>query len=240
LENRVAERTADLEAKNKELETFTYSVSHDLKAPLRGIEGYSKLLVEDHAGQLDEEGLAFLNTIRSATNQMSRLIEDLLSYSRLERRSLTNDKVNIADMVTNLLNERKRDIQQRKIRVVNQIPDERVVIDQQAMNQALRNLIDNAIKFIRPESSPEIVFSLTSKSDVDILSISDNGIGFEMKFNEKIFDIFQRLHLADDYPGTGIGLALVKKAMQRMGGRVWAESEPGKGSTFYLEFPRGN
>lgn len=240
LENRVAERTADLEAKNKELETFTYSVSHDLKAPLRGIEGYSKLLVEDHAGQLDEEGLAFLNTIRSATNQMSRLIEDLLSYSRLERRSLTNDKVNIADMVTNLLNERKRDIQQRKIRVVNQIPDEWVVFDQQAMNQALRNLIDNAIKFLRPESSPEIVFSLTSKSDVDILSISDNGIGFEMKFNEKIFDIFQRLHLADDYPGTGIGLALVKKAMQRMGGRVWAESEPGKGSTFYLEFPRGN
>ncbi len=239
LENRVTERTADLEAKNKELETFTYSVSHDLKAPLRGIEGYSKLLMEDHAEQLDEEGLVFLNTIRSATNQMSRLIEDLLSYSRLERRSLTNDKVNITEMVANLIYERKRDLQHRNVRVINQIPDEWVVIDQQAMNQALRNLFDNAIKFARTDVTPEIIFSLTIKPDVDILAIRDNGIGFEMKYNDKIFDIFQRLHLADDYPGTGIGLALVKKAMQRMNGRVWAESEPGKGSTFYLEFPRG-
>lgn len=239
LENRVASRTADLEAKNKELETFTYSVSHDLKAPLRGIEGYSKLLLEDHAGQLDEEGKAFLYTIRQATTQMSRLIEDLLSYSRLERRSLTSDKVNLADMITRSISERQADLQQKKIRVVNRIPDEWVVIDQQALSQALRNIFDNAIKFSKKSGSAEIVCSLTSQPDAVVLSIADNGIGFDMKYNEKIFDIFQRLHLADDYPGTGIGLALVKKAMQRMGGNAWAESEPGKGSTFYLEFPRG-
>jgi PAS domain S-box-containing protein len=237
LEQRVMERTADLEAKNKELETFTYSVSHDLKAPLRGIDGYSKLLLEDHAEQLDEEGMSFLQTIRQATLQMNRLIEDLLSYSRLERRAFNNDKVNLLSLVNHILLERQNDLATRGIAVHKDVADIWVNLDEKAMEQALRNLVDNAIKFTTDQSNPSIEIGLKSDTGKYILFVKDNGIGFDMKYHEKIFDIFQRLHLAEDYPGTGIGLALVKKAMQRLGGRAWAESAPGSGSTFYLEFP---
>ncbi len=238
LEHRVAERTADLEAKNKELETFTYSVSHDLKAPLRGIEGYSRLLIEDHADQLGDEAISFLQTIRSATNQMNQLIEDLLSYSRLERRALTSDKLDLKYMVDHLIKERQADIDDRPLQIMNEIPSIFIQVDQRAIDQALRNLLDNAIKFTRNQNQPKIHFSLTTNLDTYIISVSDNGIGFDMKYRERIFDIFQRLHLADDYPGTGIGLALVKKAMQRIGGKAWATSKVGQGSTFYLEFPK--
>jgi light-regulated signal transduction histidine kinase (bacteriophytochrome) len=239
LEGRVADRTADLEAKNKELETFTYSVSHDLKAPLRGIEGYSRLLVEDHAGQLDEEGITFLQTIRSATNQMNQLIEDLLSYSRLERRALTSDKVDLRFIIDHLIKEREDEIRNRSVEIKNDVPSTYVNLDQRAFDQALRNLLDNALKFTRQNEFPEIHFALSETSDSVILSIADNGIGFDMKYKDRIFDIFQRLHLPDDYPGTGIGLALVKKAMQRIGGRAWATSSIGMGSTFFLEIPKG-
>jgi light-regulated signal transduction histidine kinase (bacteriophytochrome) len=239
LERRVADRTADLEAKNKELETFTYSVSHDLKAPLRGIEGYSRLLVEDHADQLDQEGIGFLQTIRTATNQMNQLIEDLLSYSRLERRALTSDQVDLRFIVDHLIKEREDEIKNRSVEITNEVPSVFVNLDQRAFDQALRNLLDNALKFTRQQEYPEIHFSLSSNDESYILSISDNGIGFDMKYKDRIFDIFQRLHLPDDYPGTGIGLALVKKAMQRIGGRVWATSNIGLGSTFYLEIPKG-
>lgn len=236
LEKRVAERTADLETKNSELESFTYSVSHDLKVPLRGIEGYSRLLIEDHQAQLDPEGIEFLTTIRQATNQMSQLIEDLLAYSRLERRALMKARVDICQLVNNILRERQVDIQQKEIEVILETTACVVTIDERALEQAIRNLIDNAIKFTFPERKPVIQIRLKSEGEKYILSVQDNGIGFDMKYQEKIFDIFQRLHIADDYPGTGIGLALVKKAMQRIGGRSWAVSEPGQGSTFYLEF----
>lgn len=240
LEKRVAERTEDLEAKNKELETFTYSVSHDLKAPLRGIEGYSRLLMEDHGKQLDPEGLEFLATIRQATSQMSRLIEDLLSYSRLERRLLKNDRVDLSTLIDNILRERQNEIKEKGVSVIVDVEPGRIQIDERALEQAMRNLIDNAIKFTSPDRKPVVEIQLKNIEGKYILSVQDNGIGFDMKYHEKIFDIFQRLHLAEDYPGTGIGLALVRKAMQRLGGRVWAESEPGAGSTFYLEFSGEN
>ena len=238
LEKRVAERTADLEAKNRELETFTYSVSHDLKAPLRGIDGYSRLLIEDHASQLDEEGLSFLKTVRSATGQMNQLIEDLLTYSRLERRSLTNESVDIKAMIENLILERKDDIRRNNIKLVQNIDKIDLSVDHKAVEQAMRNLLDNAIKFSSGNANPVIGISLTkSNKENIILCVEDNGIGIDMKYSDKIFDIFQRLHLPEEYPGTGIGLALVKKAMQRIGGRVWVESELGAGSKFYLEIP---
>ena len=236
LEKRVAERTADLEAKNKELETFTYSVSHDLKAPLRGIDGYSRLLMEDHSDRLDPEGLSFLMTIRQATIQMSQLIEDLLSYSRLERRALTANQVNLHYLIEEILRERKDDIEHKNIKVIFDVPEDELRIDEKALEQAVRNLVDNAIKFTSSEEKPIIEIRLKSEASKYILIVKDNGIGFDMKYHDKIFDIFQRLHLAEDYPGTGIGLALVKKAMHRIGGKAWAESQPGKGSTFYLEF----
>jgi PAS domain S-box-containing protein len=238
LENRVADRTADLESKNRELETFTYSVSHDLKAPLRGIDGYSRMLLEDHASQLDAEGLSFLNKIRLATKQMNQLIEDLLSYSRLERRALTSDRVDIHDMVCNLLLERKEDISRNNIEMIEVVPPMSISIDGKAVEQALRNLIDNAIKFSSGNVHPMIKVScLPVEGNSTILSVEDNGIGFDMKYCDRIFDIFQRLHLPEEYPGTGIGLALVKKAMLRIGGRVWAESRSGEGAKFYLEIP---
>ncbi len=238
LENRVADRTADLESKNRELETFTYSVSHDLKAPLRGIDGYSRILMEDHASQLDAEGLTFLNTIRLATKQMNQLIEDLLSYSRLERRVLTNDRVDLCDLVGSLLLERKEDIRRNNIETVEDVPTMSISIDEKALEQALRNVIDNAIKFSSGNSHPTIKVSyLQVEGNSTILCVEDNGIGFDMKYSDRIFDIFQRLHLPEEYPGTGIGLALVKKAMFRLGGRVWAESRPGEGAKFYLEIP---
>jgi signal transduction histidine kinase len=236
LEQRVQERTADLEAKNKELETFTYSVSHDLKAPLRGIDGYSRLLLEDHASRLDPEGLAFLQTIRRATTQMNQLIEDLLSYSRLERRNLTEATVDLKNLVDQIIRERKLDIESKNIHVKVDVPPQFVKIDGKALEQALRNVMDNAIKFASPDRVPEILIQLLSEDGKYILKVQDNGIGFDMKYHDKIFDIFQRLHLSETYPGTGIGLALVKKAMQRLGGTSWATSELDQGSTFYLEF----
>ena len=238
LEKRVEDRTKDLALKNQELETFTYSVSHDLKAPLRGIDGYSRLLLEEHSSQIDEEGLSFLRTIRTAAGQMNQLIEDLLSYSRLERRTMMNNQVDIHTIVNNLILERKDDIRRNKINVIQEIPSRKFAIDEKALEQALRNLLDNAIKFSSNNIMPKIkVTMIKADEEKSILCVEDNGIGFEMKYSEKIFDIFQRLHLPEEYPGTGIGLALVKKAMQRMGGRAWAESQPGMGAKFYLEIP---
>lgn len=238
LENRVAERTADLESKNHELETFTYSVSHDLKAPLRGIDGYSRLILEDHSSQLDAEGLEFLHTIRQATKQMNQLIEDLLSYSRLERRALSKESIDIQGLVKSLLLERSEDIHSNHIDIIEEIPPVSISVDGKALEQALRNLIDNAIKFSSGNAHPVIKVSGSLDSgNSTILCVEDNGIGFDMKYSDRIFDIFQRLHLPEEYPGTGIGLAIVRKAMIRLGGKVWAESQPDAGAKFYLDIP---
>jgi len=238
LEQRVAERTAELEAKNRELETFAYSVSHDLKAPLRGIDGYSRLLLEDYAAQLDEEGRTFLHTIRRATEQMNQLIDDLLTYSRLERRSLTPGRVNPRTLVEALLAERAADIGQRRVSLTVDIPCEYVVADSESLTLALRNLLDNALKFTRDVAQPRIEIGGRQTPDSCIIWVKDNGIGFDMRYHDRIFEIFQRLHRAEDYAGTGVGLAIVRKAAERMRGRVWAESAPGEGATFYLEIPR--
>jgi PAS domain S-box-containing protein len=238
LENRVEERTRDLENKNRELETFTYSVSHDLKAPLRGISGYSRLLMEDHSQQLDEEGLKFLQTICNSTEQMNELIEDLLSYTRLEKSSMIIRPVNLYPLMASILVDSASETSARRIKVSNYLPNITVQVDEKAIRQVLRNLIDNAIKFTRIVESPEIEITGKELSHSVILSIRDNGIGFDMKYHDRIFDIFQRLNPSDAYPGTGIGLAIVKKMMLRIGGKVWAESKPGEGTIFYLEIPK--
>lgn len=237
LEQRVAERTAELETVNKELETFTYSVSHDLKAPLRGIDGYSRLLLEDHAAGLDEEGRSFLANIRRGTQQMGQLIEDLLAYSRVERRTLQEERVNLPRLMEAVVAERADEIRARRVLVRTDIPCQEVIADLEGLAMALRNLLDNALKFTRNTSQPAIEIGGRQENASCILWVRDNGVGFEMKFNKRIFEIFQRLQRAEDFPGTGIGLAIVRKALQRMGGRAWAESSPGQGATFYLELP---
>lgn len=235
LEARVRERTAQLEAVNKELESFTYSVSHDLKAPLRGIDGYSRMLEKNHAAALDEEGREFVANIRQGTRRMARLIDDLLAYSRLERRAAQTGPVRLADVIEPLLDERAGEIGEQGVDIELRLDCPPVSADAEGLRLALRNLIDNALKFTRGVESPRIEIGARPGADGCRIWVRDNGVGFDMRFHDRVFEIFQRLHREQDYPGTGIGLAMVRKAMQRMGGRAWAESSPGAGATFYLE-----
>jgi len=238
LEQKVAERTADLQRKNRELETFAYSVSHDLKAPLRGIDGYSRLLLEDHAQSLNEEGREFLHAIRRGATQMAQLIDALLTYSRLERRSLSISRLEIQPLIQNLLNEFRLEIEKRGAQVIVNLPFEVVDHDYQSLYQALQNLLENALKFSANRSHPRIEIGGEEHPHSHILWVRDNGIGFDMQYHDRLFEIFQRLNHNEDYPGTGVGLAIVRKAMERIGGRVWAISAPGEGATFYLEIPK--
>jgi PAS domain S-box-containing protein len=237
---RLEETSWKLQSANSELETFAYSVSHDLKAPLRGIDGYSHLLAEDSADKLDEDGKIFLQNIRKATAHMGQLIDDLLTYSRLEQQAVTPRAVNVAEVVQELLGERKEEIERRKIKTAVEIPFKFITCDEEGLTQALRNLIDNALKFTRDTAEAQVQIGGRRTSRVTTLWVVDNGVGFDMKYHDRIFEIFQRLYTSDAYPGTGIGLSIVRKVMQRMGGRAYAESELGKGATFYLEFPTLN
>ncbi|MCK9451111.1 MAG: PAS domain S-box protein [Bacteroidales bacterium] len=227
-----------LEAKNKELETFTYSVSHDLKAPLRGIDGYSKLLLDLYEPKLNEEAQTFIKTIRSSTLQMNQLIDDLLEYSRLERSQLRIDRVEIKSLIQAVLSIYNNDLETANFKININIAATEISADAKGLTIAVRNLIENAIKFTKAEAEPSIQIKVEENDSSWIISVSDNGIGFDMKYHHKIFDIFQRLQKAEDYSGTGIGLAMVSKAMQRMNGKIWAESSVGVGSTFYLEIPK--
>lgn len=235
LEHKVDERTAQLLAKSKEMENFCYSVSHDLRAPLRGIDGYSRLLLEEYQDQFDEEGRNFLKNVRMATTHMTDLIEDLLAYSRLERRGISRTAVELSSFVSNLLDQYQA--RSKNVRLTVEVSDFHVSVDPDGLAIALRNLIDNAFKFSRYAPEPAIEIRAQAASSDCVLSVRDNGIGFDMRFYDKIFEIFQRLHRAEEYPGTGIGLAMVHKAMERIGGRVWAESQPGAGATFFLALP---
>lgn len=237
LEKRIAERTAELKALNQSLESFVYSVSHDLKAPLRGVEGYSRLLEEDYFDRLDDEGRLFISNIRTGVTRMNELINDLLAYSRMERCKLESHELDLTLLIHQALAECNEEITLHAIEIVADFPSFKVYGDREGLVLALRNLLGNAIKFSQGTPHPRIEFGACRNEDHVILWIRDNGIGFDMKYNSRIFEIFERLHRLEDYPGTGIGLALVKKAMQRMGGRVWAQSSPGEGATFSIELP---
>jgi signal transduction histidine kinase len=238
LEQRVDDRTAALAAKTKELETFSYSVAHDLKAPLRGIDGYSRLLLEEYTARLDEECRAFLQTIRDSTERMNQLIDDLLAYSRIERRALSVESIELRPFVETLVEERRAEMEERRINLTVEVNDGRVMADTEGLAQALRNYLDNAIKFSGGAPEPRVEVGVEETEKSCRLWVRDNGAGFDMKYHDRIFEIFQRLHRLEDYPGTGVGLAIVRKAMERMGGRAWAESGVGQGATFYLEIAK--
>lgn len=245
LERTLQRRTAELDRSvtrlkqvNQELETFTYSVSHDLKAPLRGIDDYSRLLLSEHHDRLDDEGREFLGHIRQATRHMGVLIDDLLAYSRLERRDLTTATLPLAALVDSALVGLQPDLTARGVRLEIDMPPGLCALgDAQGLTMSVRNLLDTAMKFSAASQPPQITITGTRTEEGVLLAIQDNGLGFDMKFHDRIFTIFQRLHRAEDYPGTGVGLAVVRKAMERMGGRVWAVSQPGQGATFTLELP---
>lgn len=232
------ESAKKLESANKELEAFTYSVSHDLKAPLRGIDGYSKLLLELYPEILNQEAQSFLNNIRSGTLQMNQLIEDLLAYSRLERTTVRDTEIDVKRIVNDIVENYREEIAARKIKILIDVKKTIILTDYNGLAMALRNLIENAIKFTKSTPTPVINISfIQSESDWEI-RVKDNGIGFKMDYHDRIFEIFQRLHHVEDYPGTGIGLALVKKALKRMGGSIRVESKPNSGATFFIKIPK--
>ena len=237
LEARVAERTAELDALNQSLESFVYSVSHDLKAPLRGVEGYSQLLQEDYGNALDEEGRLFIANIRNGVTRMGELIDDLLAYSRMERRRLDSNQLDLTTMIQQLLAEKADDIAAGGVEISTDLAAVWAQGDASGLSIVMRNLLENALKFSAKSTPPRIGISVWQENHDIVVKITDNGIGFDMIYHDRIFEIFQRLQRIEEYPGTGVGLALVKKAMQRMGGKVWAKSAPGQGASFYLQLP---
>lgn len=237
LEQRVADRTEQLSVANRELEAFSYTVSHDLKAPLRGIDGYSQLLEEEHGERLDDEGRQFIRRIRRGVQQMGALISDLLDYSRMERRAMEHQEVALLPLVELVLEGHSADIAAAGTAVHLEVQPMTLQLDREGLAVVLRNLVGNAVKFSQSNPQPVVEIGARSESGRRLLWVKDNGVGFDMKYHDRIFGIFQRLQRTEDYAGTGVGLALVAKAVQRMGGRVWAESVPGQGATFHLEFP---
>jgi hypothetical protein len=238
LERRVYQRTAELETKNRELETFAYSVSHDLKAPVRSIEGFAHVLLDEHLAQLDASGREYLERVLQSAERMRQLIDDLLSYSRLELEDVKWSAVDLRGLVQRLLEEFRREIDLAKTRVKVEIQCAPLKTDAAGLEQAMRNLIGNAIKFSARSPAPQVEILARDGDGFCHVTVRDNGIGFDMKYQERIFQVFQRLHPVNEYPGTGIGLAIVRKAMQRMGGKVRVESAPGQGADFFLEIPR--
>ena len=237
LEKRVLERTAQLEAANKELEAFSYSVSHDLRAPLRAVDGFSRIVVEKYAGRLDDDGRRMLGVVRSETQRMGRLIDDLLAFSRLGRQKIEPAQIDMHAQAQAVFDELAALEPGRKLRLdLHPLPPARGT--QAMIRQVWVNLISNAIKFTKEREVGEIEIGAREDGDSGpIYSVKDNGAGFDMRYAGKLFGVFQRLHSAEEFPGTGVGLALVQRIVQRHGGRVWAEAEVNRGATFYFTLP---
>jgi signal transduction histidine kinase len=239
LERRVAQRTGELEAANKELEAFSYSVSHDLRAPLRHIEGFIEILISTKAPSLDEEARKYLDTISESAKQMGRLIDDLLAFSRTARTEPKKTRVPAEDLVRSAISDLAREIGTRRIEwVVGQLPE--VEADPNLLRQVMMNLLGNAVKYTRPRAVARIEVSCHAEGNEDIFSVRDNGVGFDNRYAHKLFGVFQRLHRAADFEGTGVGLANVRRIIHRHGGRTWAEGEPDHGATFVFTLPRSS
>jgi PAS domain S-box-containing protein len=238
LELRVAERTAQLQAANKELESFSYTVSHDLRAPLRAISGFSEIIALRHRDNLNEEGRHYVDNIVQASERMGHLIDDLLTYARLGRMGVQKEPISLAS----LMNEIGRNMQghlaeiQGTLTIAENLP--MVTGDQTLLNQVFVNLIENGFIYHKPAVPPQVSLTYDNEDQHVVVKVSDNGIGIPAEYHKKIFNMFQRLHSEDEYPGTGIGLATVKKSIELLGGSVWVESKAGEGSTFFVRLRR--
>ena len=236
LEQRVAERTAQLQAVNKELEAFSYSVSHDLRAPLRHIDGFSQALLEDYTDKLDDAGKSYLREVRSASQEMAQLIDDVLQLARVTRSEMRREVVNLSDLARTITAELKKREPKRKV-ILNLGEELATRGDKRLLKIVLNNLLGNAWKFTAKRAEAEITFGGEQKNGENTYFIRDNGAGFDMAYVGKLFGAFQRLHTAGEFEGTGIGLATVQRIVYRHGGRVWAEGAVDEGATFYFTLP---
>ncbi|MEE9402369.1 MAG: ATP-binding protein, partial [Desulfobacteria bacterium] len=247
LEELVEERTSDLKARtteleqantevaatNKELEAFAYSVSHDLRAPLRSIDGFSLALMEDYPDKLDEQGKDYLRRVRSATQRMGMLIDDLLTLSRVTRSEMGRDTVDLSAMAQSIAEELQETQPERQVDFVI-APGLTTSGDSQLLNQLMENLLSNAWKFTGNHPQAKIELGTSQVDGKETFFVRDNGVGFDMTYVDKLFGVFQRLHSQEEFPGTGVGLATVQRIAHRHGGQVWAEGKPEKGATFYF------
>jgi PAS domain S-box-containing protein len=236
LEQRVTERTAQLEAANKELEAFSYSVSHDLRAPLRGVNGYVSMIKEDYTDRLDAEGNRLLDVVASEAKRMGTLIDDLLAFSRLGRQKMAATRIDMTSMVRVEFETLTRAAPEAAPRFeLHPLPP--AVGDPAMLRQVFANLLGNAIKFSHKHAHPVIEVGSRSGDREITYSVKDNGVGFDEQYRHKLFGVFQRLHSEAEFEGTGVGLALVQRVIHRHGGRVWAESKPDEGATFFFTLP---
>jgi len=237
VEERVAQRTAELEESNKELEAFSYSVSHDLRAPLRAMDGFSQAMLDDFGPQLPEEGQRYLKTIRYSAQQMSTLIDALLEFSRFNRQGLNKQAMDTSKLVHSALDELGFPWQERQVEIrVGDLPVSSG--DPVLLKQVWINLISNALKYTNKRKKAEIEIGSTKINGTECFFVRDNGTGFDMRYADKLFGVFERLHRMEDYEGTGIGLAMVQRIVNRHGGRVWANAAVDRGATF--NFTLGN
>jgi signal transduction histidine kinase len=236
-EKKIIERTAELEASNQEMESFSYSVSHDLRAPIRAINGFANILEESQQEKIDDEGKELLKIITSEGKRMGQLIDDLLAFSRLGRKEIEKSDIDMETMVNSVVEE-ILNLNKGTYKAKIMIKDLSVARgDPALLRQVWVNLISNALKFSNHNSLPLIEIGSFYKEGSVVYYIKDNGVGFDMKYYDKLFGVFQRLHSNEEFEGTGIGLAIIKRTITRHGGNVWAEGEINKGSTFYFSLP---
>jgi light-regulated signal transduction histidine kinase (bacteriophytochrome) len=235
LESKVLERTAELEAVNKELASFSYSVSHDLRAPLRAVDGYARMLEEDYAARLDDEGRRLLKVVRDSAGRMGQLIDDLLNFSRLGRQPIVRQNVDMARLAREVVDELRGDFAASV--EAGELPPARG--DRALLKQVWLNLVANALKYSGKQAAPRVEITGQTEGEESIYCVRDNGAGFDMRYVGKLFGVFQRLHSQEDFAGTGVGLAIVQRVVTRHGGRVWAEGEPGAGARFFFSLPAG-
>jgi len=238
LNQELTKRSTDLLAINKELEAFAYSISHDLRAPLRHMVGFTELLQKNSSSLLDEKGRRYMMMILESAKRMGTLIDDLLAFSRIGRAETRETMVSLDQLIKEVQNEVSSDTEGRNVTwKIGPLPD--LYGDRSMLKMVLVNLISNAVKFTRTRQQPQIEIGCTAKrEDGVVVFVRDNGVGFDMKYVNKLFGVFQRLHRTEEFEGTGIGLATVQRIIHRHGGQVWAEGEVGSGATFYLSLPR--
>ena len=236
-EAKLESKVLELEAANKELEAFSYSVSHDLRAPLRGIDGFSQALLEDYGDKVGEKGVDYLRRVRSGAQKMGALIDDLLKLSRVSRSEMRLEVVDISAMVQSIMDDYHKVIPERSVEFVIQ-SNLSVLADRSLLRIMLTNLVDNAWKYSSKAVKARIEFGLLFANGENIFFLRDNGVGFDMAYADKLFSPFQRLHTIVEFPGTGIGLATVLRIMRRHGGKIWAEASLNEGATFYFSFER--